>query len=77
MASLKTFASQGDNDPVDVVEIGKQTLSTGGVYKVLNLSAPSTLTWKHHVQARAAAIACAASAAGEHFIISYTNYFMN
>ena len=25
---------QGDNDPVDVVEIGKQALSTGGVYKV-------------------------------------------
>ena len=28
---------QGDNDPVDVVEIGKQALSTGGVYKVCTL----------------------------------------
>lgn len=25
---------QGDNDPVDVVEIGSQVLDMGGVYKV-------------------------------------------
>lgn len=31
-------AGQGDNDPVDVVEIGSKTLATGGVYPVKPLA---------------------------------------
>ena len=30
--------SQGDNDPVDVVEIGSETLVSGGVYPVKPLA---------------------------------------
>lgn len=42
---------QGDNDPVDVVEIGSQQLETGGVYKVKVLGAyamidEGELDWK-------------------------------
>lgn len=42
---------QGDNDPVDVVEIGSEQLKTGGVYKVKVLGAyamidEGELDWK-------------------------------
>ena len=42
---------QGDNDPVDVVEIGSQQLQTGGVYKVKAIGAyamidDGELDWK-------------------------------
>ena len=45
---------QGDNDPVDVVEIGSQTLVCGGVYKVKPLAVlamidDGELDWKVNV----------------------------
>ena len=43
--------SQGDNDPVDVVEVGVKQLRTGGVYRVKSLGAyamidEGELDWK-------------------------------
>ena len=53
LASLFTpfTAAQGDNDPVDVVEIGTKQLRTGGVYAVKALGAyamidEGELDWK-------------------------------
>lgn len=38
----RTLATQGDNDPVDVVEIGSQACEMGGVYQVKPLGERST-----------------------------------
>ena len=37
-AARHSVCAQGDNDPVDVVEIGSQALETGGVYQVKPLA---------------------------------------
>ena len=47
----RRIAIQGDNDPVDVVEIGSRQLETGGVYKVKAIGAyamidDGELDWK-------------------------------
>lgn len=50
-----TFLTQGDNDPVDVVEIGSSTHRSGGVYKIKPLGVyamidDGELDWKVRTQ---------------------------
>jgi hypothetical protein len=44
---------QGDNDPVDIVEIGSSQLRMGGVYKIKPLGGWPARRWQRGLPARA------------------------
>lgn len=53
----RVLQSQGDDDPVDVVEIGSKGLKTGGVYRIKALGAyamidEGELDWKVSMRSR-------------------------
>lgn len=65
---------QGDSDPLDVVEIGSKTLTTGGVYAVKALGSYAMIDEGEHQQLAASLVADIVRAAC-HFLLLFESLY--